>query len=931
MASGTELQIIISAQIAEAEAALKSIGETAQQMGEVLASAGTEASGALNEMQGSALGADTAISALFDAATKATGAGESLAQSVLSVEGPLNEVANGADKARAALDSIAEATSPLQAVAENAEKAKASLAELGVGTDPINQLEAAAEKLAVELQQTADAAAEAANELTKAGAAAEEAAGEMLSLSGAVNETKEGIEATQIAMKAFMAVAMGGMLVEWTEGAEKMATSLQKLQAETGLSGDVVERLAIVANGAGISSDQLASMIGRLDMRVGNATIGTKSFADALDNLGINSQKFAESNLSEQASMIAEAIQKSNMPAKELDSTLKSLGINAKDLGSNMQSNLNVISAGLAQTSQNGSTLGRALAEAGISMQSFAGADVEEKIRMLGKYFEETQDKARATALVMQVFGKSGQDMLPLIENFAELDDYAKQLKMPVMDTHEIELAAEKTKMLQTALEMMLDSALVKILPVVDALGKAFYDLATNITHPGEAIKEFVKDLGPVGATVMGAVMAFEGMKVINSITGTLKAFGETARAAAVFTGLLEAAEGQATIKTVALSAATKTVTIAQAAFNAVMDTNPIALVVLGIAALIAGIVLLIAHWQKVSDATKKVWGELTGWLMGIWRDIENTASSIWNGIANVLSSVWNAIKTVAETFWNAEINGWKNIWNALVNAAKTIWDGLIKVFSNMWDTIKSAADAFWNAEITGWENIWNALIKTAKTIWDGLAKVFENLWDGIKAAAEAFWNAEVQGWKNIWTGLVNDAETIFNGLRTFFTNLWNEALQWGSNIVHMIAQGIQNAAHEVVAAAQSVANSIKSFLGFHSPTEEGPGSDADQWAPNLIAMYTQGLQAGIPKVRAILNTLLAPVSTALSGIGVNGTISQSITHSWPAAAIPAGFAGGAPTIIIQVSGNITRNEQELAQIVASEIQKKLKLRTQLS
>ena len=62
-----------------------------------------------------------------------------------------------------------------------------------------------------------------------------------------------------------------------------------------------------------------------------------------------------------------------------------------------------------------------------------------------------------------------------------------------------------------------------------------------------------------------------------------------------------------------------------------------------------------------------------------------------------------------------------------------------------------------------------------------------------------------------------------------------------------------------------SVANVVKGFLGFRSPTELGPGREADQWAPSLVRMYAEGIIRSLPVLRASL----AEFAKSLSPIGI--------------------------------------------------------------
>ncbi|WP_032380950.1 transglycosylase SLT domain-containing protein [Rhodococcoides fascians] len=88
-------------------------------------------------------------------------------------------------------------------------------------------------------------------------------------------------------------------------------------------------------------------------------------------------------------------------------------------------------------------------------------------------------------------------------------------------------------------------------------------------------------------------------------------------------------------------SAATAVWTGITAAFNVVMSANPIVLVALAIAALVAGIVLAYKNVDWFREAVDKTWDTLVdwaGWLGGFFADL-------WNGLYdNVIRPVWDSI-----------------------------------------------------------------------------------------------------------------------------------------------------------------------------------------------------------------------------------------------------------------------------------------------
>lgn len=269
---------------------------------------------------------------------------------------------------------------------------------------------------------------------------------------------------------------------------------------------------------------------------------------------------------------------------------------------------------------------------------------------------------------------------------------------------------------------------------------------------------------------------------------------------------------------------------MAWAALNLVFVASPIGLIIAGIVALIAAIVLI---------ATK------TNWFQNVW----NVA---WTIIKNVWNATWNAIKVVAEVIWN----GLQMAWQIFVTSFSIVWQAssavLTAVWNAVWNAIRTVATGIWNFLKTAWENFilglrvawiitsavlsaawnatWNALRTVATAIWNALGAAWRAFitglsaiwtvtssvlstawsatWNAIRAVATAVWNAMTAAWRAFTTGLTavwNAARTaitatwnvFWNGLRTAATAVWNAMRAgWQAfwNAMQTIASAVFNA-----------------------------------------------------------------------------------------------------------------------------------------
>jgi hypothetical protein len=184
----------------------------------------------------------------------------------------------------------------------------------------------------------------------------------------------------------------------------------------------------------------------------------------------------------------------------------------------------------------------------------------------------------------------------------------------------------------------------------------------------------------------------------------------------------------------------------------------------------------------------------------------------------------------------------------------------------------------------------------TVTTIWHDVTSFIGGLATKIGTAVH---DGVVTPLTNEVTGVVKLAET------------------WGGNLLKMFISGISGQAGALKSAVTGVLGGLGKILGFHSPAEEGPGADADTWAPNLMRMFTTGITASAPSAAQAASQVMAGVAGALTGTGLGGVRVGGLAGPNPAitqlamspvaqlassvASVGGSFAGGTQQIIIQL------------------------------
>ncbi|OAB34118.1 tail tape measure protein [Paenibacillus glacialis] len=141
--------------------------------------------------------------------------------------------------------------------------------------------------------------------------------------------------------------------------------------------------------------------------------------------------------------------------------------------------------------------------------------------------------------------------------------------------------------------------------------------------------------------------------------------------------------------------------------------------------------------------------------------------------------------------------------------------------------------------------------------------------------------------------GISSAAKSAVSETRSHLMGLQNISSQgssWGSNLISMMTSGIRSKFPSLSAAVSDAAGVIKNFLGFHSPTKEGPASNSDKWAGNFVSMFAGGLKSD--SIRQKMTSIAGTLRSGVQGIqgpqygsmvGSGVPIAQTLNQASPA------------------------------------------------
>ena len=211
--------------------------------------------------------------------------------------------------------------------------------------------------------------------------------------------------------------------------------------------------------------------------------------------------------------------------------------------------------------------------------------------------------------------------------------------------------------------------------------------------------------------------------------------------------------------------------------------------------------------------------------------------------------------------------------------AAGVVGAGVL-IYKN-WDTIKEKAGELGAAVSEKWNSMkeavsekWNAMRDKASEALGAIRLKVDEHGGGIKGAFGAYMEWYKDCWKkgfeaiNQATGgklgeALSTVKGKFSEMKGAFDDLTSKALNWGRDLIQNFINGIRQKINDLVNACKDIGNTIKSYLGFSEP-DKGPLSNFHTFAPDMMALFSQGIEDNLGMVERAVSDVAASVGNTM-------------------------------------------------------------------
>ncbi|CAH1853332.1 tape measure protein [Convivina praedatoris] len=420
---------------------------------------------------------------------------------------------------------------------------------------------------------------------------------------------------------------------------------------------------------------------------------------------------------------------------------------------------------------------------------------------------------------------------------------------------------------------------------IIKGIGSAFGGMTGKGKESGDALhgvanalkaiadhQQAIKTIGSIiaAAFVVSKLAAFvKGVKEVNEtlkITTGIKSFyngvktlGSNIKATgSLMKGFSKTIKESAAIQKVWTSV-TKTMIAVQTALNVAWAANPVGIIVLAVAALIAILVLLYKNVKPFrdfvngfmksagkifSDFSKSVGNALKDvgkWFTGIGKSISSGLSSAgkamnsWaKSVGKVFSSIGKTISNFVKSYVKIFTTFWKTVGKvfeyglllivgivfllgkALFKAFEPVFKPIAKLVTSSFKAISKVITDWFKTTQKAWKAGWKVITDVFTSVWNGLVKFFTPIIKWLGKAIDNEIKGIQKGWDLIWNTITNLFKSIWNGLVKFFKPI----IEWFGDVINETVKAIQK-------TWDNVWNAISSFFGGIWKWISKTGSDA--------------------------------------------------------------------------------------------------------
>lgn len=633
--------------------------------------------------------------------------------------------------------------------------------------------------------------------------------------------------------------------------------------------------------------------------KLGNEAQTAGNKAESASNGGFTIMKGALANLAGNIlstaingiqNLAGEAVSSSDS-LKKFESTMQFAGYNGaqikqakadmKEYADKTVYDLSTVSNTTAQLAANGVPNYEKLTEAAGNLNAVAGGS-SDTFSSVAMVLTQTAGAGKLTTenwnqLADAIPGASGKLQEALLKNGAYTGNFrealekgeitADEFNKAIMDlgfTDAAQQAATSTDTFDGAMGNMQAAVVDGLMQIYDAIGSEnitgfinmISDTVSAIIPPiKDAVSWFMDNLPSIAPMLAGIATGLVALLVADKIHKLTAAFDDW-------------------------KVATEGETLAQKLLNAAEAASPHGLLIAGIAALVAGLVVLwntnegfrefvTNAWNTIKDVVGGVIDAMVGFFT---ETVPNAINGMVQWFTDLPTNIGAGLDSALQS-----ISSWAtNVWNQAVTAGSNFINGIIQYFSQVPSNIKANLSIAIST-VAGWAgNMASQAISAGSRFLSGVASLVGQVPSRIAGLLSQAISAVIGWGSQMASQGASAGSRLVSSVISAISSLPGQMVSWGADMVNGFVRGINSMIGRVQDAASNLANKVKSLLHFSRP-DEGPLRDYETWMPDMVQGLANTLEEASP---ILINQTRRLAGGMADSLQVEGSIADSGVNS---------------------------------------------------
>lgn len=149
------------------------------------------------------------------------------------------------------------------------------------------------------------------------------------------------------------------------------------------------------------------------------------------------------------------------------------------------------------------------------------------------------------------------------------------------------------------------------------------------------------------------------------------------------------------------------------------------------------------------------VFQAIVKWVQDNWPTIQATISSVVNSIKSIISAVMAVIQTI-----------WEKYGNQIKAFAEGVWNNIKIVIDVVMNSIQSIINIVMALIRGDWQGVWQGIKDYFTGIWDGMKRYVENITTTLKNVFGGAWDSIKEKTTQVWQGIKDAIMTPINWVK---------------------------------------------------------------------------------------------------------------------------------------------------------------------